>query len=318
MLSILVISLFINLIFLFYYLISKLRPEFLIQKFIKRFKLYWSKISQRNSKSPGRPPVSEETKAIIKRMLIENPLLGGLRIYMNLIQLDIRDASLSSVYRIIRSFKKKLDLNSLRSQKWKTFLYNSRVVAMDFMVVQVEIAKDIFRTLYVYIIIDHERRKVLHYNCSFEPNENWFVQQLKNCFGDSHNYKHMVHDRDSMFMHRVKEVLPDYFGIESKPTAPRSPWQNPFVERFNGTLRKELFNHVIIKDEFHLRKLMDEYIYFYNTHRMHSGLMDSPIGGTIVKRPPGAKLRSKPVLNGLHHIYFWSGNEPDHLFKDAA
>jgi len=119
----------------------------------------------------------------------------------------------------------------------------------------VELTKDVFRPLYVYIVMDHERRKVIHYNCTFEPCENWVVQQLKNCFGESHNYKHMVHDRDSMFIYKVKNSLSEYFGIESTPTAPHSPWQNPFVERFNGTLRKELLNHVIVKDEFHLRKL---------------------------------------------------------------
>ncbi|MES0491080.1 MAG: integrase core domain-containing protein [Leptospirales bacterium] len=318
MLTVLIISLSIHLFSIIAYLKARFRPELLIQKYKERFKAYWAKISGKVIRSPGRPPVSEETKEIIKKMFLENFSIDGLRIYMNLIQLGIKDASLSSVYRIIRGFKKELEPDSIRSQKWKTFLYNSRVVAMDFMVVQVELAKDLFRPLYVYIIMDHERRQVLHYNCTFEPSENWVVQQLKNCFGDSHDFKYMIHDRDSMFMNRVKEVLPVYFGIESKPTAAHSPWQNPFVERFNGTLRKDLFNHVIVKNEFHSRKLLDEYIPFYNTHRMHSGLMDSPIGGTIAERPPDAKLRSKPVLNGLHHIYYWSGYEPDRLFKDAA
>ncbi|MES0491563.1 MAG: integrase core domain-containing protein [Leptospirales bacterium] len=291
------------------------RSEMLIQKFNERFRIYWAKISSKTIKSPGRPPVSDETKAIIKKMLLENFLIGGLRIYMNLIQLGIHDASLSSVYRIIRNFK--INLHPEKSQTWKTFLYNSRVVAMDFLTVQVEMAKERFRPLYIYIIMDHERRKVIHYNCTFEPNEDWVVQQLKHCFGDEHNYKYMVHDRDSAFMHRVKEALPVYFDIESKPTAPQSPWQNPFVESFNGTLRRELLNHVIVKDEFHLRKLLNEYIEFYNNHRMHSGLMDSPEGGTIQKRPQGAKLKSRSVLNGLHHIYYWSGNEPDRINRTA-
>ncbi|MES0492172.1 MAG: transposase, partial [Leptospirales bacterium] len=134
-----------------------------------------------------------------------------------------------------------------------------------------------------------------------------------------HNYKYMIHDNDSTFMYKVKKVLPEYFNIESKPTAPHSPWQNPFVESFNGTLRRELLNHVIVKNESHCRKLMKEYVEFYNKHRMHSGLMESPKGNTIQTRPIGAKLKSKGVLNGLHHIYYWSGNNSGLLnFKKVA
>lgn len=251
-------------------------------------------------------------------MLLENINIGGLRIYMNLVQLGINDISLSSVYRIIREIKKELGGNP--SQKWKTFLYNSRVVAMDFLTVPVEITKDVFKLMYIFIVIDHERRIILHHNCTFGPNEEWVILQLKNCFGGEHHYKYMIHDRDSAFMNRVRLALPAYFNIQSCPTVPRSPWQNPFVESFNGTLRRELLNHVIIKDEFHLRRLLREYIDFYNTRRMHSGLMESPYGNTIAcKRPAGAKLKSKPVLNGLHHIYYWSGREPGTTdFSQAA
>ena len=322
------LSLALNVLFILYFILSRVRPHLLVQEFIKRFKKYWAKISGKVFKSPGRPPVSEETKSIIKRMLRENTNIGGLRIYMNLFQLGINDASLSSVYRIIREFKKDLEFARLvKSQKWRTFLYNSRVVAMDFLTVSIEVSKDVFQLLYVFIIIDHERRRVVHYNCTSEPTQEWVIQQFKNCFGcateivdgENHNYKYMIHDRDATFMYRVRDTLPKYFGIQSKPTAPHSPWQNPFVESFNGTLRRELLKHVVVKDEFRLRERLNEYVDFYNNHRMHSGLMDSPFGGTIQKRPPGAKLKSRPVLNGLHHIYYWSGNEPGQAdLKNAA
>lgn len=135
----------------------------------------------------------------------------------------------------------------------------------------------------------------------------------------------MFHDRDSIFMNRVKEVLPD-FGIISSPTAPRSPWQNPFVESFNATLRRDLLNHVIVKDEMHLRKLLREYIRFYNNYRMHSGLMDSPEGMKHYQKPSEKntlkKLKSIPVLNGLHYIYTWdyppSSQDDDSLSTPKA
>ena len=224
--------------------------------------------------------------------------------------------SLLSVYRSLREIKKEIEHEL--SQKWKTFLYNSRVVAMDFLTVPVEITKDVFRLIYIFIVIDHERRIILHHNCTVEPDEDWVVQQLKNCFAGDHSYKYMLHDRDTIFMHRVRFALPAYFGLESKPTAPRSPWQNAFVESFNGTLRRELLNHVIVKDEFHLRRLLGDYVDFYNTRRMHSGLMESPFGSTIQARPFGAKLKSKSVLGGLHHVYYWSGQEPGDSFLQAA
>jgi len=110
-------------------------------------------------------------------------------------------------------------------------------------------------------------------------------------------------------MNRVRHAVPHFFNLQSVPTAPHSPWQNPFVESFNATLRRDLLNHVIIKDEFHLRELLDEYIPFYNNHRMHSALMDSPNGMSHYDRPPDKnairKLKSLPVLNGLHHVYSW-------------
>ena len=103
----------------------------------------------------------------------------------------------------------------------------------------------------------------------------------------------------------VSKVLPEYFNITPCPTSPGSPWQNAFAESFFATLRRELLNHLIFRDETKLRKCLKEYIDFYNNQRMHSGIMEAPFGNTITKRPHSAKLKSRPILNGLHHIYYW-------------
>jgi len=242
-------------------------------------------------------------------MYLGNTNIGGLRIYMNLLHLGYK-LSRSSVYRALRKIK--MDHPGKPTQQWKTFLKNSKVVAMDFLTVSVEITKDVFQQMYIFVMIDHERRKIVHYNCTPNPSQEWVIQQFRNGFDQPHDYKYMVHDRDTIFMNQVSRALAG-FGLESTPTAPRSPWQNPFVESFNATLRRELLNHVIIKDEMHLRKLLREYVDFYNNQRMHSGLMDSPNGLQHYTNPPTKntikQLRSTPVLNGLHRVYYW---------KDAA
>jgi len=290
-------------------MLKNFRPELVIEVFNKRFKLYWKMISMSHINSPGRPPISAEVTAVIKKMYLENIKIGGLRIYMNLKYLGFK-VSLSTVYRKLREIKK--NYPDQQSQHWKTFLYNSKTVAMDFLTVSIEISRDVFREMFIFIIIEHGQRKVLHYNCTTNPSQEWVIQQFRNTFNDTHSYEYMVHDRDATFMHRVKDVLPQ-FGLASSPTAPRSPWQNAFVESFNGTLRRELFKHIIFKDEFHLRSALSEYIDFYNHSRMHSGLMDSPVGMEHYAKPPPKNilknLRSTPVLNGLHHVYSW---------KDAA
>lgn len=305
-----VISIMFVLLFLFKKYKNKLHPEHLIKVFIKRFKKYWTMICSKKTNKTGRPPIPVEVFEIIKKMYFENTNIGGLKIWMNLKYLGYK-ISLSYVYQKLRQVKK--EFPNKPTQKWKTFLYNSKVIAMDFTTVFIEVSKDIFKELFIFIIIDHERRKVLYYNFTFQPSQDWVVQQLKNCFHEAHGYQYMIHDRDSIFMYKVRGVLEKYFQLKSKVTSPQSPWQNPFVESFNATLKRELLSHVVLKDELHLRKLLNEYIAYYNKYRMHSGLMDSPEGLTHFNEPPQKgslrKLKSVPVLNGLHRYYYW---------KDAA
>jgi hypothetical protein len=106
---------------------------------------------------------------------------------------------------------------------------------MDFLTVSIEISKDVFQQMFIFIIIVHNRRNILLANCTPYPNENWVLQQFKNCFENDTPYKYVIHDRDSIFMHRVRESLPVFFNLKSSPTAPHSPWQNPFIESFSGT-----------------------------------------------------------------------------------
>jgi hypothetical protein len=96
------------------------------------------------------------------------------------------------------------------------------------------------------------------------------------------------------------------FGIEPKETAFRSPWQNGVAERWVGTVKRDLLDHVIVLDEDHLHRLLREYVEYHNTERVHTVLRDSPEGRAIEIRPASsARVTSQPRLGGLHHRYKW-------------
>ncbi len=132
------------------------------------------------------------------------------------------------------------------SQGWKTFLKNHKgsIAAMDFFVVPTVT----FRLLYVLIVINHERRKVVHFNITDSPSAAWTAQQIINAFPYDTAPKYLLRDRDSIcgsiFKHRVKGM-----GIQQKLTAPRSPRQNPFAERLIGSIRRECLDRVIVLNQ---------------------------------------------------------------------
>ena len=115
----------------------------------------------------------------------------------------------------------------------------------------------------------------------------------------------MIFDNDSIFSDKVTEAIKS-FGIEPKRTAYRSPWQNGVAERWVGSCKRELIDHVIVFNEDHLRRLLREYVSYYNAERVHTVIRDAPEGRTIEARPsPGAKVIGLPRVGGLHHRYVW-------------
>lgn len=134
-----------------------------------------------------------------------------------------------------------------------TFLRNHRDVisAMDFLVVPTVR----FKLLYVWFIIDHRRREILHVNVTPHPTAAWVIQQLRETFPDETSTQFLIHDNDSIFSDRVVDWI-EQLGIAPKATALRSPWQNGLAERWIGNVRRELFDHVVPMDEEHLRRLL--------------------------------------------------------------
>ena len=188
-------------------------------------------------------------------------------------------------------------------QSWRTFLRNHRdlICAMDFFVVPT--AR--YRLLYAWFLLDHGRRRVLHLNVTAHPSTRWVIQQLREAFPGAPRHRHLILDSDAIFSEDVARSIA-VFGVAPKRTAFRSPWQNGTAERFVGTVRRELLDHIVVLDKRHLRRLLREYVQYYNAERVHSSIGDSPEGRAPEPRPCGpATVTALHRVGGLHHRYTW-------------
>jgi len=162
-----------------------------------------------------------------------------------------------------------------------------------------------FRLLYAWFVISHGRREIIHFGVTEHPTSTWVVQQLREAFPEDTTPRFLIYDNDSIFSERVTESI-KHLGIEPQRTAFRSPWQNGIAERWVGSARRELLDHVIVLNEVHLQRLLREYVDYYNADRVHTELQDSPMGRPAEFRPsPEARVVGLPRVGGLHHRYQW-------------
>ena len=160
-----------------------------------------------------------------------------------------------------------------------------------------------FRVLYVWFVIDHGRRRIIHFNVTPNPTARWVIQQLREAFPFEFAPGHLIYDNDWIFSEEVTAAIRS-FGTEPVRTAYRSPWQNGLAERWVGTCRRELLDHVIVFDERHLQRLLTDYVAYYNAERVPTRLRDAPEGRSVEDRPsPSARLAALPRVGGLHHRY---------------
>ena len=161
-----------------------------------------------------------------------------------------------------------------------------------------------FGVLYCFFVIGHDRRKILCFNVPRNPNALWVAQQLREAWVFRQPHRFLLFDRDSKLGADVVSAVRD-IGSQPTRTAFRSPWQNGVAERWVGSCRRDLLDHVIVLNERHLKRLMAEYVGYYHEDRTHLGLAkDTPAGRTIAI-PSGTerKIQSLPRLGGLHHRY---------------
>jgi putative transposase len=273
------------------------KPETVVAWHRAGFRLFWRLRSQ--AKSLGRPKVDAELRSLIRRMVKENPSWGAPRIHGELLKLGF-EVSERTVSRYIRRLSPPEQARKL----WGTFLRNHRevITAMDFFTVPTLT----FRVLYCFFVIEHGRRKILHFNVTEHPTGFWIVQQLRQAFPESCPYRYAILDRDGKFGDEVTELLAAT-GMNPTRISPASPWQNGIAERWIGSCRRELLDHLIVLNETHLRRLMQQYISYYHADRIHDSLeKDTPAVRPISSKPdPSARLVSFPRMGGLHHRYDW-------------
>lgn len=189
-------------------------------------------------------------------------------------------------------------------KRWMTFLRNHRdfITACDFFTVPTLT----FQVLYVFFVISHGRRQVLHINVTAHPTAAWVVQQLREAFPFDTAPRYLILDRDSKFSAAVHGAT-KAMGIKAANTAYRSPWQNGTAERWIASCRREMLEHVVPLGERHLLRLLREYVAYHQQDRTHLGLdKDTPIPRAATPKPSeDAKVVALPRVGGLHHRYRW-------------
>jgi transposase InsO family protein len=159
-----------------------------------------------------------------------------------------------------------------------------------------------FQVLYVFLVLAHERRRILHFAVTAHPTAEWTAHQLREAFPWDTAPRYLLRDRDRIFGHEfVNQVKA--MGIEQVLSAPRSPWQRSHIERLIGSIRRECLDHLIVFNEHTLKRHLSAYTAYYHRTRTHLALQkDCPEPRAVepVERGP---IVSIPEVGGLHHRY---------------
>jgi transposase InsO family protein len=270
-------------------------PETVVRWHRAGFRLYWTWLSHHRVRL-GRKRISEEVCELIFQMVAENPTWRAPRIHGELQMLGF-EVSERTVSRWIRRAPR----NPEPARRWLTFLRNHReaIAAMDFFTVPTVT----FGVLYCFFIIAHDRRRILHFNVTRNPTSAWVMQQLREALPYESAPKYLIFDRDAKFS---PEIVAAVRAMGSQPTRTsfRSPWQNGVAERWVGSCRQDLLNHVIAFNERHLKRLLAEYVRYYHEDRTHLGLQkQTPLRRAAAPKKRSAQIVSRARLGGLHHRY---------------
>lgn len=270
-------------------------PDTVVRWHRAGFRLYWRWLSRPRAHA-GRKPTRRELRELIFRMVAENPTWGAPRIHGELQMLGF-DVSERTVSRWVRRAPRSPE----PAKRWLAFLRNHRelIAAMDFFTVPTVT----FGVLYCFFVIAHDRRRILHFNATRNPTSDWVVQQLRQAFPYEAPQRYLIFDRDATFGLGVAEAVRT-MGSQPVRTSFRSPWQNGVAERWVGSCRRDLLDHVIVRDERHLKRLLRDYVRYYHEDRTHLGLAKQTPGGRIGTQAVGnSRIVSVPRMGGLHHRY---------------
>ena len=265
------------------------KPETVIAWHRRGFRLFWPWKSRRRT---GRPTVPRDVRTLIRTMSAANPLWGAPRIHGELLKLGIEVCQATVAKYMVRD-------RQPPSQTWRTFLANhlGQVVAADFFVVPTATG----RLLFVLVLLAHERRRVVHVAVTDHPTAAWTAQQLREAFPWDEAPRYLLRDRDHAFNAWTNTATA--MDIHEVLTAPRSPWQNAYVERFIGSVRRECLDHIIVCHESGLRRVLNAYVAYYLRSRTHLALdKDTPVSRPVAP-PADGGIVAIPQLGGLHHRY---------------
>jgi hypothetical protein len=268
-------------------------PETVVRWHRAGFHWYWRMISK--VRNPvGRRQTSKEVRELIFQMVVENPTWGAPRIHGELLMLGF-DVS----ERTISRWMKRAPRNPQPAKRWLAFLRNHReaIAAMDFFAVPTIS----FGVLYSLFVISHDRRRILHFNVTGHPTSSWIVQQLREAFPFELAPRFLIFDRDAKYGFEVPIAVRS-LKIDPVQTSSESPWQNGIAERWVGSCRRDLLDHIIAINERHLKRLLSEYIRYHHEDRTHLGLEKGTPNGRSRATAAGRVL-SHERLGGLHHRY---------------
>ena len=256
----------------------------------------------------GRPAIPLALRQLIRRVANDNRLWGEVRIANELlVKLGLRVSP-----RTVRKYMlKRLRGIPRGDQRWSTFLRNHArsIIACDFFLA----ITVTFRALYVFVVIHHSSRRLIHFNVTAHPSAAWPLQQLREAVGYERSYDYLLHDRDSIFAKDLDESI-RHLGLRVLKSPPRSPTANAICERVIGSIRRKCLDWLIPMSEAHLRIALKFWVTHYNGGRPRMSL------GPGVPGPPreaqsnkmensrhqlgeGIVVRAHPVLGGLHHEY---------------
>ena len=281
------------------------QPATLLRWHRQGFRWFW-----RWKSNSGRPTLPKDLQALIRRMAMENPTWGQERLANEL----LLKLGLKVSPRTVRKYMPDHCIGSpgkrSSSQRWSTFIRNHAhgIVTCDFCVV----VTVTFRILYVFVIVEHASRRLLHVNVTAHPTALWTIQQFREAIPADHLYRFLIHDRDAIFSKDVDQSV-RHMGLHVLKTPVRTPVANAICERVLGTLRRECLDFVIPLNERHLYGLLTAWVGHYNEGRPHMSLgpgIPWPRRTLPVPRqthrhriPTRQRVVARPVIGGLHHEY---------------
>src|SRR5256884_5562521 len=264
------------------------QPETILRWHRAGFTAFWR---WKSRKRAGRPKIDRGLRDLIRRMSKENQQWGASRIHGELLMLGFEVAQSTVSKYMVRG-------GAPPSQSWKTFLRNHAlaIAAIDLCVVPTLT----FERLFAFLVLGHDRRQLLWFEVTRHPTAEWLARQINEAFPWAAAPAYLVRDNDraygAAFRSRVRAM-----GIRDRPISPGSPWQNPYVERLIGTVRRECLDGILVFGEAHLRQILSSYAAYYNEVRTHLALgKDAPLGRAVQRTGVVVAI---PILSGLHHHY---------------